>query len=89
MGRSLLNLKGDRTRLLPPPNTWRPRHQQLVEHRLALSILRIVARLLWGPSLRDYPWAPHRKRPPGVRTSLRITPFQDLVSPATNKPRAA
>jgi hypothetical protein len=28
--------------------TRRRRHQQLVEHRPALSILRVVARLLWG-----------------------------------------
>jgi hypothetical protein len=42
LGRSLQSCKGDRTRLLPPPDARRRRHQQLVEHRPALSILRLV-----------------------------------------------
>jgi hypothetical protein len=48
LGRSLRSRKGDRTRLLPPPDARRRRHQRLVEYRLALSILRLVYRLPWG-----------------------------------------
>jgi hypothetical protein len=48
MGRSLHSCKGDRTRLLPPPDTQRRRHQQLVERRPTLSVLRVVYRLLGG-----------------------------------------
>jgi hypothetical protein len=47
-GKSLHSCKGDRTRLLPPPDTRRRRHQQLVERRPALSVVRVVSRLLWG-----------------------------------------
>jgi hypothetical protein len=48
MGRSLHSFKGDRTRLLPPSDPLRQRRQQLMEYRLALSILRLVSQLPWG-----------------------------------------
>jgi hypothetical protein len=60
-----------------------------MEHRPALSILRVVSRLLWSPSLYDYSWTPRRKRPSGPGTSLRTTPLQDPVSTATNGSQAA
>jgi hypothetical protein len=89
MGGSLLDCKGDRTRLVSPPNTWRWQHQQLVEHRPALSILRIVSRLLSrSPSLYDYYWALRCKGPPGPSTILRTTLLQDPTSMATNGSRA-
>jgi hypothetical protein len=60
-----------------------------VEHRPALSILRIVSQLLQGPSLHDYSWALRRKRLPGPGTSLRTTLLQDPVATAINGSRAA
>jgi hypothetical protein len=89
MGRSLLDCKGDRTRLVLPQNTQRRRRQQLVERRPALPILCVVSRLLSrSPSLYDYHRALRCKRPPGPSTSLRTTLLQDPASTATNGSRA-
>jgi hypothetical protein len=60
-----------------------------MERRPALSLLRVVVRLLQGPSLHDYPWAPRCKRLFGPSTSLRTTLLQDLASTTTNGSRAA
>jgi hypothetical protein len=60
-----------------------------MEYQPALSILRVVARLLRDQNLYDYSRAPCRKRPPGPGTSLQTTPLQDPASLAINKSRAA
>jgi hypothetical protein len=50
-----------------------------VEHGPALSILRVVSRLIRGLSLHDYSWTPRRKRPSDLGTGLWTTPLQDLA----------
>jgi hypothetical protein len=54
-----------------------------------MSFLRVVVRLLQGPSLHNYYWAPRCKRPFGPSISLQTTPLQDPASTATNGSRAA
>jgi hypothetical protein len=53
LGRSLHSRKGDRTGILLPPDTWRWRRQQLMEHRPTLSVLRLHD-YPGGSSLHDY-----------------------------------
>jgi hypothetical protein len=60
-----------------------------MERRPALSVLRIVSRLLWGSSLHSYSRALCSKRPLGPGTSLWTTLLQDPVLTATNVSRAA
>jgi hypothetical protein len=90
LGRSLHSCKGDRTRLLSPPDARRRRRQQLVEYRPALSILRLVYRLPWGlksTRLLQNPFAVSGLRGPG--TSLWTTLLQDPALTATNGSWAA
>jgi hypothetical protein len=55
-----------------------------MERRPALSLLRVVPRLLiYGSSLLGYSWTLSCKGPPGPGTDLWMTPSQDPTLTAT------
>jgi hypothetical protein len=60
-----------------------------MERRPALSVLRVVSRLLWGSSPYDYSRILRCKQPSGPGTSLLTILLRDPALTATNGTQAA